>query len=357
MKKKFTALLLDWNKRFNKRIMPWKGEKDPFKIWLSEIILQQTRVEQGLLYYEKFVKAFSDIHQLANALDAEVFKLWEGLGYYSRCKNLLFTARHISSKMSGIFPTNYSHLLQLKGVGPYTAAAIASFAYNLPHAVVDGNVYRVLSRFFGIDVPIDSNDGRKLFNDLAHECLDLKDTAAYNQAIMDFGATVCKPQIPLCNTCILKNHCKAVKNGWVNELPVKEKQLQKAKRYLYYFVFTCNKQVLVNQRMGKGIWENLYEFYLYETPREVHWNNEMVQKWLNHQLGVSVFGRLKISTVVKQHLTHQSLRGQFITVELEKIPKSLQHLLKVDIKNIYELAFPKFIHHFFLETDAFTQSN
>ncbi|HLA58283.1 MAG TPA: hypothetical protein VK622_05965, partial [Puia sp.] len=207
MKELFTDRLLEWNKHQNIRSMPWKGIKDPYKIWLSEIILQQTRVEQGWSYYEKFVKAFPTIDDLARAPEEKVFKLWEGLGYYSRCKNLIHTARYISSELNGIFPDNYEDILLLKGIGPYTAAAISSFAFNEPRAVVDGNVQRVLSRYFGIAIPIDSLQGKKLFQELAQTLLDKSFAGIYNQEIMDFGAVVCKPQNPLCTQCVHQQNC------------------------------------------------------------------------------------------------------------------------------------------------------
>ena len=191
--------------------MPWKGEKDPYKVWLSEIILQQTRVEQGLNYYKKFISAFPDIRRLANAAEGKIYKLWEGLGYYSRCINLIETAQYISHNLNGNFPNKYEEIRKLKGVGPYTAAAIASFAFNKPYAVVDGNVFRVLSRIYGIDKPIDSTEGKKIFAHLAHELLDKKSPGLYNQAIMDFGATVCKPT-PVCQQCPFNKNCKAFLN-------------------------------------------------------------------------------------------------------------------------------------------------
>jgi A/G-specific adenine glycosylase len=197
MKPDFTKKLMKWNQSSNNRAMPWKGEKDPYKIWLSEIILQQTRVEQGLGYYERFVKKFPTIKHLAKAPEQEVFKLWEGLGYYTRCKNLIATATFISKEKKGKFPDDYESILSLKGVGPYTAAAIASFAYNLPHAVIDGNVFRVLSRYFGISTPVDTAAGKKMYALLAKELLDKDEPGLYNQAIMDFGAVVCKPLQPL----------------------------------------------------------------------------------------------------------------------------------------------------------------
>src|SRR5215218_589494 len=204
----FVKGLLQWNKTANHRQMPWKGEKDPYKIWLSEIILQQTRVEQGLGYYQRFVQIFSNVHALAQAPEQQVFKLWEGLGYYSRCKNLIASAKYISGELGGVFPKTYEEIVALKGVGPYTAAAIASFAYNLPYAVLDRNVFRVLSRIFAIDTPIDTTEGKKVFSALAQEALDKETPGAYNQAIMDFGATVCKP-VPECVHCFFKMACRA----------------------------------------------------------------------------------------------------------------------------------------------------
>ena len=223
----FTHRLLQWNSTENNRQMPWKGEKDPYKIWLSEIILQQTRVEQGLAYYNRFIEKFPSIDKLATAPETTVFKLWEGLGYYSRCKNLIATAKHISEELKGKFPDAYMDILNLKGVGPYTASAIASFAYNLPHAVVDGNVMRVLARYFAIDTPIDSTEGKNYFTILANKLLDKNQASFYNQAIMDFGATVCKPQLPLCPTCPLQKECVAYKNNAVQGYPVKEGKLVK----------------------------------------------------------------------------------------------------------------------------------
>ncbi len=346
MKNFFTIKLFEWHNLHNKRTMPWKGEKDPYKIWLSEIILQQTRVEQGIAYYNKFVQTYPHIINLAAAADESVFKIWEGLGYYNRCKNLLITARQIATEHAGKFPTNYDDIIKLKGVGPYTAAAIASFAYNLPYAVVDGNVFRLLSRYFGFKLPIDTIEGKRTYSELAQELLNKKKPALYNQAIMDFGATVCKPQIPLCKNCVFNKHCIAFKNGWVNELPVKEKLLLKKDRWMYYFVFTVNNKVLVSKRTGKGIWENLFEFYLFEGFKTLHWTPDFLDTWMHEQLGISNFTLVNISGIYKQKLTHQNLQGQFITIELKKVPKSLQHFLLVKKHDLSNLAFPRFINDF-----------
>src|SRR6185436_6703210 len=269
---KFPALLLKWNRNKNTRQMPWKGEKDPYKIWLSEIILQQTRVEQGLRYYEKFVSNFPDIHKLAAAKDEKVYKLWEGLGYYTRCKNLLETARFISKKLNGKFPGEFEDILALKGVGHYTASAIASFAYQLPYAVVDGNVFRVLSRVFGIKMPIDSTRGKKLFTELASRLLDKKHPGVYNQALMDFGAVICKPY-PLCNICPLKNYCIAFKRNLADKLPEKKKKIKIKTRWFNYLILESSNKFYIRRRVENDIWENLNEFILIEAAGKSDVNN------------------------------------------------------------------------------------
>ncbi len=332
--------------------MPWKGEKDPYKIWLSEVILQQTRVEQGWAYYEKFVAAYPTIQQLAAASDEAVFKLWEGLGYYNRCRNLLFTARYITENMGGNFPADYDSILALKGVGPYTAAAIASFAFNLPYAVVDGNVFRVLSRCFGIDTAIDSAEGRKIFSKLAEDVLDKKQPGLYNQAIMDFGATVCKPAMPLCGKCPLQQVCFAWHSGRVNHLPVKEKVLQKKNRWFTYFLFACQGKMLVSKRTGNDIWQSLHEPYLLETEEKPAWDKETVFTWLKDQLDIAKARLVHVSPVFNQQLTHQNIKAQFIKIELTAIPPSLQPYMWVTPVEAAKLAFPKIINSYF-ETTSF----
>lgn len=349
MQKIFGSQIIYWNKHVNKRTMPWKGQKNAYKIWLSEIILQQTRVQQGLSYYNKFIELYPQITDLADASDDEVFKQWEGLGYYSRCRNLLYTARLLVKDYEGNFPSTYAEILNLKGIGPYTAAAIASFAYNLPYAVVDGNVYRVLSRYFGIDVAIDSTVGKKLFANLANQCLLKSDPATYNQAIMDFGAMVCKPQIPLCQNCILNKKCIAFKNGTVNQLPVKEKQLKKTNRWFYYFIFRFEGKILIQQRKAKDIWAQLFEFYLFEALEETHWNEKRIAIWLGDQLGIFEYQLQTMSSIFKQKLSHQNISGQFFEVNLKRLPDSLSNLTCIKETDIAGLAFPRFINQF-LET-------
>ncbi len=338
----FTRLLMLWHKKYNKRIMPWKGEKDPYKIWLSEIILQQTRVEQGMNYYLSFIQKYPTVQKMSAAPDNEVFKLWEGLGYYSRCKNLLAAARFIANELKGEFPDSYKTILELKGVGPYTAAAIASFAYNLPHAVIDGNVNRVLARFFCIKTPIDSSKGKLQFAALAQELLHSKKSALYNQAIMDFGATICKPKLPLCNECLLQKKCTAYHKNWVKELPVKEKRLTKKHRWFYYILAEYDNKLLVKKRTGKDIWQNLHEFLLIETsgqqqPEQIFASEEF--KFFAQRK----YRILQISTGFKQQLTHQTIHAAFIHIKMDK---KTNHINMEWIKkgDILKLAFPKLIN-------------
>jgi A/G-specific adenine glycosylase len=344
-KTNFTITLLKWHSTLNFREMPWKGEKEPYRIWLSEVILQQTRVDQGWAYYEKFISAFPTIHDLANAPEQQVFKLWEGLGYYNRCRNLIATAKTISINLNGQFPSTYDDILALKGIGPYTAAAIASFAFDLPHAVVDGNVTRVLARYFGITTPIDSSPGKKEFAAIAMDLLDPLQAGAYNQAIMDFGATVCTPRNPQCSSCVQQTSCVAWQQGTMEQLPVKAKTIRKKQRCLYYFIVeTPEDQVYIRRRTGKDIWEGLYEFILYETTEAV-WPGEILQSDFARQLfdGQALTVRY-ISNVYRQELSHQSLQGQFITVRLSRPLYNLNDYHRVPKSALTTYAFPKFIN-------------
>lgn len=337
----FTRNLLRWNDQFNRREMPWKGEKDPYKIWLIEIILQQTRVEQGLEYYKKFINKYPVITKLASAPEKEVFKLWEGLGYYSRCKNLITTAKYISESFGGEFPRNHNEILKLKGVGPYTAAAIGSFAFNLPYAVVDGNVTRVLSRFFGITTPIDTALGKKKFNELAQKLLEIKSPGVYNQAIMDFGATVCKPKNPFCENCLLSTHCFAFQKNHIDQLPLKEKKITIKKRYFYYFILSYGGAVLVKKRNDNDIWQNLHEFLLIEKKGMEPLQKLLLSPQVKEKIG-SGYSILENSQWMLQKLTHQHIHGIFIHIALnEKI--KLPGYQYVSVTKLNQLAFPKLI--------------
>lgn len=342
----FTEQLMQWHLKENKRKMPWKEIKDPYKIWLSEIILQQTRVEQGWAYYEKFIQHFPTIIHLANAKDELVFKLWEGLGYYNRCKNLLATARFVRDYYNGIFPTNYDDIIALKGIGSYTASAIASFAYNQPYAVLDGNVFRVLSRYFAIETPIDTTKSKHEFSILAKEVLHKQKSALYNQAIMDFGATVCKPSLPNCQNCILQISCEAFKKGLVNLLPKKEKKLTQKHRWFNYFVFSVKGKILIHKRVDKDIWQNLHEFYLIETDKKQVWTIDTAADLLKQQMNIVQPKVLKISETFKQQLTHQKIEAIFLEIELPSIPKSLKKYQWINADDINKIAFPKTINEY-----------
>lgn len=329
--------------------MPWKGEKDPYKIWLSEIILQQTRVEQGLNYYNNFVSTFPDIHKLAKAPDGKVFKLWEGLGYYTRCRNLITTAKYISKELKGNFPNKYEDIKALKGVGPYTAAAVSSFAFNLPHAVVDGNVFRVLARIFGIDKPIDSTDGKKYFTALADELLDKKQAGLYNQAIMDFGAVLCKPAAPLCSTCVFKKQCVAFLHNKVNELPVKEKKITIKKRWFYYLVLEYKNEIAIRRRTEKNIWQDLYEFPMIETDGDTPVKKILQQAEKKSWLTKNSYELLVVSPLYKQQLSHQLIAGQFIKVKLKKKPAAKNNWQWLGKNKMGKYAFPQFINQYLKE--------
>ncbi len=345
----FQTQLMAWFEQ-NHRPLPWKGERNPYFIWLSEIILQQTRVEQGMPYYLKFTAHYPTVKQLADAPSDEVMKLWEGLGYYSRARNLHAAAKYIAYDLGGVFPVLYQDLLKIKGVGAYTAAAIASFAYDLPHAVVDGNVYRVLSRFFGIETPIDSLAGQKEFKQIADKLLDKEQPARYNQAIMDFGATQCTPKLVKCAACYLSKNCIAAQEKKVDFLPVKEKKMIKKNRYFHYLVFNFEGTNWVTRREEKDIWQELYEFPMIESNSFLDdtqlFENEIFTQYFFTQ--VNIKNILKVSKPFKQLLTHQTIFAQFYEIKLlekpENLPNNWRSVSATEIKNF---AFPKLFDWYF----------
>jgi A/G-specific adenine glycosylase len=340
----FSKKLLRWGEGKDIRKMPWKGEKDPYRIWLSEIILQQTRVEQGWSYYEKFIKTFPDLKSLAEAKEKDVFKLWEGLGYYSRCRNLMATAKIIVAEYRGRFPNDYEKILALPGIGPYTAAAIASFAFGLPYAVVDGNVHRVLSRYFGISLPLRSAKDKKLFQELADALLDKKDPGRYNQAIMDFGALICKPVNPLCASCVQRRNCQAFRHHWVDLLPVKEKGITRKIRWFCYFIADDGKgNYWIRERSNKDIWKNLYEFILWETGKLIPQHQIGRSAFVREHFGKSGFRILRISDIVTQHLTHQTIHGCFIHIRLKRAGAGLEGYQPVPAERLHQYPFPGLI--------------
>ncbi len=326
----------------NKRDLPWRKTKNPYLIWLSEIILQQTRVDQGLNYYLRFSETFPTVFDLADAEEATVLKLWQGLGYYSRARNLHFSAKFIVHELNGNFPKSYKELLQLKGVGDYTASAIASICYDEATAVVDGNVYRVLSRYFGIHTPINSTKGIKEFKELAQELITNDDPGRYNQGIMEFGAKQCKPQSPNCNQCPLNESCVALEKGLVDKLPVKEKKIKIKQRYFNYLVLDTQNCTLLNQRRSKGIWQNLYEFPLIESEKELTHDEIKLSPILTHYFFNSILSIQLFNTKTIVHkLSHQHLFTKFWIIKTENLPKN-----KISWNDFDTYPVPILIHNF-----------
>lgn len=317
----FSNKIINWYQK-NKRDLPWRNTKDPYLIWISEIILQQTRVDQGMAYYHKFATEFPTVKDLANSDTEKVMKLWQGLGYYSRARNLHSAANTITENYKGKFPNDYNQILSLKGIGEYTAAAIASFAFDKPHAVVDGNVYRVLARVFGIETPIDSTSGKKEFNRLANELLDKKNPALHNQSIMEFGAIQCKPVSPDCSACVLNTMCFAYSKKVVSELPVKAKKTKVRNRYFNYIVLHDKQSVLIKKRTEKDVWVNLYDFPLVETNTEL--TEEQFLKSKEWEFFSKSFPKYTIGAVssnYKHILSHQKIYARFWNLNCSLLPQ------------------------------------
>lgn len=342
----FAQQLLSWHHLENDRVLPWKGEKDPYKIWLSEIILQQTRAEQGLPYYERFIATYPTIEALAAAPDQEVFKLWQGLGYYSRCRNLLATARQVVAEYGGEFPDQYAQIIKLKGIGPYTAAAIASFAFGSAVPVVDGNVYRVMARYFAEPEPIDTTTGKKKFNELVQSVFDERQPAAFNQAIMDLGASVCTPKQAKCEECFLATGCKAYRQDNVYAFPVKTKKIAVKQRYFNYYILQVNDELYLQQRPSGDVWHDLYEFFLVESQ------NVAAIDFLDQSLIASA--DLNIFTA-KQRLTHQLIASSFSVIKLKEKPApGFEKGVWVKKGNVKNYPFPKTIISFLEEMHYFS---
>jgi A/G-specific adenine glycosylase len=307
----FGKKIVDWYAE-NKRRLPWRDTTDPYKIWLSEVILQQTRVAQGLPYYERFIKTFPTVFDLAKAPVSSVLRLWQGLGYYSRARNLHACAKSVVDDFGGKFPSTFEELKKLKGIGPYTAAAIASIAFRESVAVVDGNVYRVLARVFGIDLDIASTEGKVFFFDKANELISTHEPDLFNQAMMEFGALHCLPQNPKCEECVFAKTCVANQRGLQKELPVKLKKTKVRKRYLYYFIIGHNSKILMKERGAKDIWQGLYDFYLVETKR-----NKKIENLLKENQWLMGFQPTAHSKTIKHILSHQQLMVRFVQLEVK----------------------------------------
>ena len=342
----FTRELLDWFSE-NARELPWKKNKDPYTIWLSEIILQQTRVEQGTPYFLKFIKAYPTVKDMALAEQDEILSLWEGLGYYSRARNMHYTAQYIYRVHDGIFPTKYDDILRLKGIGPYTAAAICSFAYDEARPVVDGNVIRVLSRYFGINDFVDETSTKKQIQLLAEQCIDKNHPSSYNQAIMDFGSLVCTPKNTACKQCVMSVHCLAYQFDQVQEIPKKSKKIKKRHRYFHFFVISDGKSIVLEKRAKKDIWLALYQYPLIELEKDQKIEESHVKKMLN-PLGITSYDRVWTDDLVyKQTLTHQYIHARFYHIHVNESIKSnsIPYYL-VDFKNLRNFAFPRVVNDY-----------
>lgn len=327
----FKGKIIDWYS-VNKRFLIWRETKNPYNIWLSEIMSQQTRVEQSLPYYIKFTENYPTIYNLADASESEILKLWQGLGYYSRARNLHETAKYIAYDLKGKFPDNYSDLIKLKGVGDYTASAIASICFNASTAVVDGNVFRALSRYFGVDIPINSSNGVKYFKKLANELIDHDNPGIYNQALMEFGAKQCKPQSPNCNVCPINNSCVALQKNMVSQLPVKIKKGKIKHRYFNYLIINNETEIILQQRTKKDIWQNLYEFPLIEESRELN-EKEIIEhdilkeNTVKSKFSISLYNKDEIV----HKLSHQHIHTKFWIVNLQsKIKNGIDKTEVVD---------------------------
>jgi A/G-specific adenine glycosylase len=340
----FSDKVVEWYKT-NKRELPWRDTQDPYKVWLSEIILQQTRVSQGMPYYLKFIERFPTIHDLASASEQEVLRLWQGLGYYTRARNLHKCAKVVVSSFKGEFPNNYATLLKLPGVGEYTAAAIASFSFKEPVAVVDGNVFRVLSRVFGIENEINSPDGKKIFIGLANTLINKESPDFHNQAVMEFGAMHCVPKNPACPTCHFLPKCFAAQHNLQAALPRKSKLKTARKRYFYYVIIQKGNSLLMRKRVEKDIWHGLYDFYLIEKKRP--FNTEKLFLELGATLTDLKIDEAEISGSYKHILTHQVILTKFVWIKTEKFPVPKDKNLKFyTFEKINDLPKPVLISRF-----------
>jgi A/G-specific adenine glycosylase len=351
VKRIFHTELMYWAEA-NPRKMPWLGEKDPYKIWLSEIILQQTRVAQGREYYIRFLTNYPNVKALANASLDEVLLLWEGLGYYTRARNLWFTAKVIVREMGGVFPNEYEDILRLKGIGPYTAAAIASFAFNRPVAVLDGNVFRVLARFLGLCLSPGSTTGTKQMTQIANELINRLEPGRYNQSIMNLGAMVCLPKKPECKLCPFNKHCFALKHNAIENLPVKKKKIKIKTRHFHFWVLHSHSHVYIEQRKNGDIWHSLFQFPVTESEKDADIDELWSKYGLHENPEVQiVFGNERFV----QQLTHQKIIARFHIVSMGEWDNSV--FQKVNIRNLGSFAFPKIVKDFIKKDKLFLTLN
>jgi A/G-specific adenine glycosylase len=340
-------ILIAWYEE-NRRELPWRETRDPYLIWISEIILQQTRVAQGLEYYTRFTARFPDVSSLASASEEEVLKYWQGLGYYSRARNLHAASRDIMERFGGVFPSTHEEILSLKGVGEYTASAICSFAHGLPRATVDGNVFRVLARLHGIDIPVDSGEGRRYFHSLARELLVERDPARYNQAMMEFGALQCVPRSPDCGACPLMERCVALATRRVGSLPVKHGKTIVKPRYFHYLHVRSGGMTLLSKRAGKDIWQHLHEFPLIETEKPVGFEELCRDERFLALLEGATISSISERVAPRKHaLTHRVIHARFYDLEVTAFSPAMQQYMQVPDERVGEYPVPRLIQYYF----------
>jgi len=329
----------------NRRDLPWRNYRNPYYIWLSEVILQQTRIDQGLTYYNKFVDEFPEIKDLAEASEDQVLKLWQGLGYYSRARNLHFTAKYITKNLNGKFPDTYEEIRKLKGIGNYTAAAISSISFNLEHAAIDGNVFRVLSRYFGIFEPTDTSRGKSYFQELANNLIKGTDPGMHNQSLMEFGAIQCVPKNPDCESCPLQNRCYAKSMQKINELPVKKKKIIQQDRFLNYLVIKSNYSTFLRKRINNDIWRNLFEFPVIETYEKTELNELINSKDFKEIVNMNAI--IEHSGNWKLHiLTHRRIHYRMIRISIPEFGANQNEYIHVNRQDISNFAVPKLLESY-----------
>jgi len=346
----FQGLLYKWYKE-NQRILPWRETSDPYRIWVSEIILQQTRVSQGFEYYKSFIERFPDIESLANADEDRVLKAWQGLGYYSRARNMHQAAKTILGVYNGIFPSDYDKIIRLKGIGTYTSAAIASIAFGKPIPVLDGNVYRFFSRYYSIDLPIDTTAGKKYFSFLAGNLIDRENPGQFNQAVMEFGALKCLPRNPGCPDCIFRDTCLAYRQGRVLQFPVKTKKSKPRSRFFNYFLIEKDSALFLQKRTGNDIWKNLYQFPLFESNHDLTPEEVMSAPDFQMMVNGKTIVIKRISRSYKHILTHQIIYARFFHLLTGTDFHLSGEYMEVLRKDIHKFAVPRLIEIYLNENE------
>jgi len=346
---KTTEALIEWY-GMNKRDLPWRDVDDPYKVWISEIILQQTRVNQGISYYYRFIEAFPNVNSLAAATSDQVLKLWQGLGYYSRARNLHHAAKQIVASYGGVFPSTYDEIIKLKGIGQYTAAAIASISFNIAVPAVDGNIYRVLSRLFSIAEPIGTNTSYKLFFNRSLEIIDKSRPGIYNQALMELGALVCHPQMPACIDCPLQMHCSAYNDGTITLFPVNNAKVKVQERFFYYFIMIHGSKIGIRKRNENDIWKGLYEFPMIESSKADLHIDEAIRLF-THSVNIDEATIQYISDEYRHKLTHRLINARFIHLLLPiGWQCSIDGVIWINRNDLSNYALPRLIDRYVKES-------